>query len=198
MTADAAKPPAQPPQPAPALPAEIFATLTGDVNADMVRRVFNAGSIAINAKVRKLHLLIQSTGGFIGDGIALHNYLKNIPVEITTYNMGSIMSIAVLVYLVGKVRNVSKTATFMVHKSTAALNMPAAGPDFLKATAESLLIDDARSEAILREHVNLPLEKWRVQERGPLTITAEESVQFGLAHTITDWVLPSGTDLATI
>lgn len=186
------------PPPAPqGLPSEIYASLTGPVDADMVRRVFTAGSIAVNARVQKIHLLIQSTGGFVGDGIALYNYLRRLPMEITTYNAGNVMSIAVLVYLAGKKRNVSKAATFMIHRSTFTFSAPATS-ELLKATAEGLVIDDARSEAILREYVNMPLEKWRAQERGQLTLAAEESVQFGLAHAIDDWAPPAGAAVSTI
>jgi ATP-dependent Clp protease protease subunit len=163
----------------------------------MVRRVFSAGPVAVNSKVRKIHLLIHSTGGFVGDGIALHNYLRNLPIEITTYNAGAVSSIAVIVYLAGKVRNVSKAATFMIHKSTITSPAPATA-ELLKLTTESLMVDDARSEAILRDYVNLPLKKWRAHERGPLTLTAEESVQFGLAHAIADWAPPAGASISTI
>ncbi len=181
----------------PTIPPEIYATIAGSVDADMVRRVFQAGAIAVNARVQKLHLLIQSTGGFVGDGVALYNYLRNLPIEITTYNAGSVMSIAVLIYLAGKIRNISKAATFMVHKSVFTFSAPATA-GLLQVTAEGLLTDDARSEAILREHMNLPLEKWRTHERGPLTLTAEESVQFGLAHAIADWAPPSGGPISPI
>lgn len=190
----------QPPIPAPqapAFPPEIYATLTGLVDADMVRRVFNAGATAVNAKIQKIHLLIQSTGGFVGDGIALHNYLRNLPIEITTYNMGSVMSIAVLVYLAGNVRRASESATFMIHKSTVTLGAPSDAA-LLKVSAEGLILDDARSEAIVRALVQLPPEKWQAHERGPLTLTSAESVQFGLAHAIGDWAPPAGASVSVI
>jgi hypothetical protein len=76
------------------------------------------------------------------------------------------------------------------------INHLAAGRGF--GEGQGLMIDDARSEAILREYVNLPLEKWRTHEHWPLTLTAEESVQFGLAHAIADWVPPAGASISTI
>ncbi len=117
--------------------------------------------------------------------------------EITTYNGGTVSSIAVLVYLAGKKRHVSKAATFMIHKSTFTLGTVATA-ERLKMSAEGLLIEDARSEAILRQYVNLPQGKWQIHERGELTITSEESVQFGLSHAIADWAPPAGAALTTI
>jgi ATP-dependent Clp protease protease subunit len=43
--------------------------------------------------------LVQSTGGFVGDGIAIYNYLRNVPIEIIAYNGGMVSSIAVLVFI---------------------------------------------------------------------------------------------------
>jgi ATP-dependent Clp protease protease subunit len=176
------------------IPAEVYATLAGTVNADMTRRVFSGGSVAINSGVKTLHLLIQSTGGFVGDGIGIYNYLRSLPIELVTYNGGSVSSIAVLVYLAGKIRKVSKTATFMIHKSTFTFGTPTTA-ERLKLATDGLLVEDSRSEAILREHVNLPPEKWEIHERGELTLSAEESVKFGLAHAVADFMLPPGNKL---
>jgi len=162
----------------------------------MVARVFKAGEIAVNAKIRRLHLLIHSSGGVITDGIAIYNFLRNLPLDITTYNAGGVSSVAVLPYLAGKNRQASKAATFLIHKSAVA--PPAATAERLKLTAEYLLIEDGRSEDILREHITLPPEKWEIHSRGDLTLTAEEAVRFGLAHVVGDWVPPAGATVSTI
>jgi ATP-dependent Clp protease protease subunit len=175
-------------------PTEVYATLTGLVDGDMTRRVFAGGSVAMNAGIKKLHLLIQSTGGFVGEGIGIYNYLRALPIELVTYNGGIVSSIAVLVYLAGKVRNVSKTATFMIHKSTYSFGTPTTA-ERLKLATDGLLVEDARSEAILWQHVNLPSEKREIHERGDLTLTAEESVKFGLAHGIAGFAVPPGFNL---
>lgn len=158
----------------------------------MVRRVFLAGALAVNNKVTRIHLLIQSTGGFVGDGIGLYNYLRGLPIEFVTYNGGTVSSIAVMIYLAGKIRNASKTATFMLHRSTGGAAAPA---DRLKLVTKSLLIDDDRSDAILREHINLSAERWQEIERGELVLTAEESTQVGLAHAVKDFVVPPDRQL---
>lgn len=185
------------PQP-PTIPPVIYATLTGIVDASMVQRVFAAGAPIVNSKVKTVHLLIQSTGGGIGDGIALYNYLRNLPIELVTYNVGQVSSIAVLIYLSGKRRLVNKSATFMLHKSTMTLITPAP-VEQLQRAAQGLSIEDARSEAILHEHLPaLPPELWERHERGELTLTAEESVTFGLAHELGDFAPPAGSSLSTV
>jgi ATP-dependent Clp protease protease subunit len=175
----------------------VYATLTGLVDAQMTQRGFTNGAIAVNNGVKQLHLLIQSTGGTVGEGVGIYNYLRNLPLEVTTYNGGNVLSIAVIVYLAGKTRKTSETAAFMIHKSAFTFNAPATA-ERLKIGAEGLVVEDARSEAVLRRHITLPDEKWRIHERGDLYLTAEEAVKFGLAHSVGDFAPPPGSKLFTI
>ena len=163
----------------------------------MVQKVLASGGQAVTGGVKRLHLMLHSTGGGVADGILLHNYLRNLPLELITYNGGSVASIAVLIYLAGKVRKVSKSATFMVHKSTQSLNIPAT-VEQLKQSVDALQVEDSRSEAILREYVHLSPEQWQVHERGALTLTAEESVKVGLAHEMADFTPPAGGPLVNL
>lgn len=188
------------PQPAssaqPQVPEEIYVTLTGGIDAGIVQRVFNAGAVVTTGKVKRVHLLIHSTGGVISDGIALYNYLRRLPIELTTYCAGCIASAAVLVYLAGKTRKTSNGGIFVLHK--AQIVPASATAEGMRLASDSLLIEDARNESILREHVNLPQEKWEIQARGNLVVTAQEAVQFGLAHAIGDWAPPFGANVTSL
>ena len=55
-------------------------TLSGDVNSDMVRRVFNAVADMTEDKLTTAHILIQSNGGYVSDGICLYNFLSKLPI----------------------------------------------------------------------------------------------------------------------
>lgn len=58
---------------------EIYATLAGRVNDAMVQKIFTQAANAVSNGVQTLHLMMQSTGGIINDGIALYNYLRTLP-----------------------------------------------------------------------------------------------------------------------
>lgn len=96
-----------------------YYTLAGDVNSEMVQRVFDAAARMSTDAVTTAHRLLQSHGGFIGDGICLYHDLANLPVRFITYNAGAVASIAVTVFLAGQQRRASPTARFMLHKSHA-------------------------------------------------------------------------------
>jgi len=59
------------PQNAPMAPAEAYAVFSDNINQDSVKRVFNGLAGAMANKIAHVHLLFQSSGGFVGDGICL-------------------------------------------------------------------------------------------------------------------------------
>ncbi|MES2077542.1 MAG: ATP-dependent Clp protease proteolytic subunit [Pseudomonadota bacterium] len=172
-------------------------TLSGDVNSDMVRRVFDAVADMSEDRVETAHILIQSNGGYVSDGICLYNYLSRLPLKVVTYNAGAVASIAVILYLAGKQRYASDTARFMVHKSHASAPH-GARPDALRIIVEGLQADDARTEQILREHVQLSEEHWRVHAYSDLHPTAAEALEVGLIDAVKDFAPPKGMRVTNI
>lgn len=179
------------------IPEEIWCTLAGPVDQAMVQRVFNSFAHAIREEVKTVHLLLQSSGGFVSDGIALYNYLSNLPIRIIAYNPGGVSSIAVVIFLAAEKRIASDTATFMIHKTHAS---PQAGTTAttLNAIANSLNIDNDRVEIILHRHITMPEEKWSLHQHSDLTITIEEAMRFDLIHEIGNFSPPSGPSLYNI
>lgn len=179
------------------MPPEVYATLSGPVDPLMFQRVCNCFGNLVTGRVSHVHLLLQSIGGGVSDGVCLYNYLKSLPLQITTYNAGDVASIAVLVFLAGKHRKASNTAAFLIHRTTNVVNAPAPG-DALKTIGESVLQDDARTEAILRSHLKIPPEKWAIIERVGLRISALDALELGLIHEIQDFAPPFGSRLFNI
>ncbi|MET0267522.1 MAG: ATP-dependent Clp protease proteolytic subunit [Duganella sp.] len=172
-------------------------TLSGDVNSDMVRRVFDAVADMTEDRISTAHILIQSNGGYVSDGICLYNYLSKLPIKIVTYNAGAVASIAVVLFLAGEERHASDTARFMVHKSHASAPH-GARPDALRIIVEGLQADDARTEQILREHVQLSEEHWRTHAYSDLHLTAADARDVGMINSIKDFIPPRGQRVANI
>ena len=168
-----------------------YFTLSGDVNSEMVRRVFDAiGKMTANG-TRTAHLLLQSNGGYVSDGICLYNMMTHAPIEFVMYNCGAVASIAVTLYLAGQQRVASDTARFMIHKSHATAPQ-GARPDALKIIADGLMADDRRTETILRRHIRLTDEMWQVHAYSDLHLAATEALGTGLIHRIGEFAPPAG------
>src|SRR5258707_11878177 len=78
--------------PAPA--SNMYAVFSGEINQDSTRRFFKAVSTATAKNVRHLHVLVESYGGFVGDGICLYNFFKSLPVDFPLFNLFAVQSIS--------------------------------------------------------------------------------------------------------
>ena len=60
-------------------------------------------------------ILISSPGGAVFHGLSAYNYLKGLPVSITTHNFGSVDSIGVVLFCGGARRLSVPQARFLLH-----------------------------------------------------------------------------------
>jgi ATP-dependent Clp protease protease subunit len=178
-------------QPQPQAPTTIYATFSGTIDQMSLPRLFAAFNLAVNNKVENVHLLFQSTGGMIADGISLYNYLNALPINLFMYNTGSVQSVAVIAYLAGTVKYVSRHANFMIHKShlLAPENANAARYGDL---VEYLSAEDARLETILKDETSIPADKWALHASQNVHFTAQEAVDYDIADQIKEFVIPAG------
>jgi len=176
---------------------EAWFTLSGDVNSDMVHRVFEAVGHMTEDGIETAHVLVQSNGGYVSDGLCLYNFMSKSPIEFVMYNGGAVASIAVIMYLSGRRRYASDTARFMVHKSHASAPH-GARPDALRIIVEGLQADDARTEQILRNHVQLTDEHWHIHAYSDLHLTAGEAEAVGLVDAVRDFAPPKGRRITNI
>ena len=180
----------------PGLPSEVYAVFCDGINEQSVKRIFNGLTTAMAQKVQRVHLLFQSNGGFVGDGIALYNFFKTLPVDLTIYNVGQVSSVAVVAYLGAKRRKTGAHTMFMVHR-TKSSGQPATAIQ-LKGTAKSLTIDDARIEAILAEHITLLKGEWSDLDEHDFYFSGEEAVKMGIAHEVGEFAPPPGTQIYNV
>jgi ATP-dependent Clp protease protease subunit len=145
---------------------EVYAAFCDNINQSSVQRIFQNLAVASNPanNIKHVHLLFQSAGGYVGDGICLYNFFRSLPIECTIYNTGSVQSIAVLAFLGVKNRKTSAHAVFTLHRSTMGPQPTTAGG--LEALAKSLALEDARTEPILREHIRMSDDRWAIWKNG--------------------------------
>jgi ATP-dependent Clp protease, protease subunit len=181
---------------APQLPETVYGVFCGGIEQATAQKILNTLAIAMGGKVKHVHLLFQTAGGYVGDGVFLHNFFRSIPIELTLYNAGQISSAGVTAYLGAKTRKTSKSATFMLHRC---INSPQfATATKLQRVAETLVLDDARTDEILRGHVKLPPELWDELKYHDVYLSGEEAVNFGLSDGIAEFAPPAGVAVFNI
>ncbi len=100
---------------------------------------------------------------------------------------------AVIAFLGAKKRKASASATFMLHRTTGTVQATPAGG--LHAFAYGVELDDRRTEAILREHIELIADQWLKLDKGEVFLSAEDALTARIIHEIGDFSPPPGTQI---
>ncbi len=88
-----------------------------DVINDKTVKILMAicSDVIVQHKPDILYFLFASGGGGVTPGIALHNFLRSLPVKVVMHNMGIIDSIATVIFLAGEERFASPHSSFLFH-----------------------------------------------------------------------------------
>ena len=182
-----------PPANQPSAPSDVYAVFCGDINQANAQKIVNSLTAAMGMKVKHVHALFQTAGGYVGDGVFLYNFFRTIPIELTLYNCGQISSAGVVAYLGARNRKTTRSATFMLHKSTNSPQFATASQ--LHHLGKNLILDDERTEDIVRSHVNLPVELWDALKHHDIYLSGKEAAECGLANAIEEFSPPAGTQV---
>jgi ATP-dependent protease ClpP protease subunit len=172
---------------------KLYGIFAGTIDQLAVQRLANIICVASQQGVTQIHLIFQTTGGIVGDGICLYNIFQEAPMDIHLYNVGNVASIGVIAYLGADFRKTTKNAAFMIHKVT--FSPQAATVDRLQSAANAAALDDKRIEGILQTHIDLPNEKWDIHKVSDLWLSAEDAIQARLAESIEDFCPPYGEQI---
>lgn len=168
----------------------VFFTFAGVLDQAATGRLFSAYAITSQQKVSKIHLLLQTTGGAVSEGVALYNFIRHFPIPTSIYNAGSVQSAGVLVFCGAANRYASAHATFLIHKTFLG-GVTTAHSGTLYGLADSIALDDERSLAILRDHVKLPDESWVAhQSNRDVSFGAKQALEYGLVEEIREFTPP--------
>jgi ATP-dependent protease ClpP protease subunit len=173
---------------------ERYGTFVGTIDQASASRLAHWLDGAAFDHSTHVHLAFQSSGGLVADGVFLYDLIRSYPVPLTIYNMGTVSSIAAIAYLGAKHRHVSKNATFMLHRTTFIFPTPPGAAE-LQRRAQTLVIDDQRTERILRAHLRPEWDRWNDLNSNDVWFTADEAVAAGMADAVADFSPPQGTEL---
>lgn len=107
------------PQPIPMQPQKrdtVYINLFGEINPQKVGQVMNVCTAVIGQYSPKtLYFIFSSNGGDVSSGITLYNFLKSLPVKAVMHNIGSIDSIATVIFVAGAERYAVENSSFLFH-----------------------------------------------------------------------------------
>ncbi|WP_406672250.1 ATP-dependent Clp protease proteolytic subunit [Natronospira sp.] len=86
------------------------------INEQKAKSLMQASSeILAQTKASKMHFLFSSQGGSVDAGVVLYNFFRALPVPMVMHNIGSIDSIANVIFLAADERYANANSTFLYH-----------------------------------------------------------------------------------
>lgn len=173
-----------------------YMTYCGLIDSDGVTRIALALNAAVNEQFDGVYLCLSTLGGYVGDGIYLFNHIRSLPVPVTIHNTGTVASIGATLFTASDDRRCSPNAVFMMHP----VSFPADGKsaERVEAALAAINSDESRTEGILRARAALPEDILLKRRFTDIYITAQQALEYGLAHTVEDFVLPPGNKIFQI
>ncbi len=148
---------------------------------------------------KKMGLLISTPGGDVFHGLSAYNYLKGIPIEITTHNFGSADSIGVVLFCAGSKRLSVPHARFLLHGVMC--NFP--GPisleeKQLEERLKGLQIDMGNIARIIADTVKKDKQQILIDMLNRTTLYPEQAIEYGLVHEIKSELFEPGAEVISI
>jgi len=178
---------------------EAYIRLFAPIGPDTTDKLFKILDQKINNSVNKIHLLISSPGGSVFHGLSIYNYLKGAPIEVDTYNFGSVDSIGVIIFCAGKKRYSVPHARFLIHGVRFNINGNVAFDEKeLEKHYKSLKIDQRNIAKVIADTCGKEIKEIENKMNDRTTLNPEEAKEYGLVHEIKSILFPQGADLSVI
>jgi len=153
----------------------------------------------IKEKCGKLHLMISSPGGSVFHGLSLYNFLKGAPIEIDTYNFGSVDSIGVIIFCSGKKRYSVPHARFLIHGVRFNITGNASFDEKqIDEHLKSLKIDQHNIARVIADTTGKAAHKIEEDMNNRTTLNPTEAKDYGLIHEVKSELFPIDADLSVI
>jgi len=153
----------------------------------------------IREKVDKVHLLISSPGGSVFHGLSLYNFLKGSPIEVDTYNFGSVDSIGVVIFCAGTKRYSVPHARFLIHGVRFNFSGNASFDEKqIEEHLKSVKIDQSNIARVIADNTGKPTHKIEEDMMNRTTLNPNEAKDYGLVHEIKSALFPLEADLSVI
>ncbi len=155
--------------------------------------------IIVNVKPKELYFLFSSNGGSVDAGITLYNFLRSLSVDITMHNMGSIDSIATIIFLAGNKRYACQHSAFLFHgvefkfQNNSSLNNVQ-----LNELLSRIKTDQQKISGVLTERTKLTVEDIKTLFVQGESKDPSFAISKGIINEIRQAVIPNGAPSITV
>jgi ATP-dependent protease ClpP protease subunit len=170
--------------------------------APVIDVTINALMSAIDQKMKQgiteFIVLISSPGGSVFHGLSAYNYLKGLPVSITTHNFGSVDSIGVVLFCAGRRRLSVPQARFLLHGVSLTFQNAHLEEPQLEESLKGLKIDIENIAKVVAANTGKTQDEITKAMLERTTLNPEEARSWGLIHEIKSELFETGSEIISI
>ncbi len=170
--------------------------------APVIDVTINALMDAIDKKMKEginqFIILISSPGGSVLHGLSAYNYLKGLPVTITTHNFGSVDSIGVVLFCGGSKRLSVPQARFLLHGVSARFQNESLEEKQLEERLKGLKIDIENIAKVIAANTGKTVEDVTQAILERTILNPDEAMTWGLVHEIKSELFEGGSEVISI
>ena len=153
----------------------------------------------LNDKYERLNLLLSSPGGSVFHGLSVYNFLKGAPIEVYTYNFGSVDSIGVVMYCSGSKRFCVPHARFLIHGVKLTFQGQMILDEFqLHEHLKSVQIDQKNIARVIADNTGKGADVIEKDMHDRKTLNPNEAKDYGLVTEIKSQLFPADAEFMSI
>jgi len=163
-----------------------------------INALMNAIDQKMKQGVSQFIILISSPGGSVIHGLSAYNYLKGLPVTITTHNFGSVDSIGVVLFCGGSKRLSVPQARFLLHGVSAGFRNERLEEKQLEERLKGLKIDIENIAKVIAANTGKTVEDVTQAILERTILNPDEAKAWGLVHEIKSELFEAGAEVISI
>lgn len=148
--------------------------------------------------VTQFILLISSPGGNVLQGLSAYNYLKGLPITITTHNFGSVDSIGVVLFCGGSKRLSVPQARFLLHGVSAGFQNERLEEKQLEERLKGLKIDLENIAKVIAANTGKTVQDVTNAMLERTTLNPDEAKAWGLVQEVKSELFEAGSEVISI
>lgn len=172
--------------------------LNGPINNSTINSLMNIIDSKMQEGVRDFVLLLSSHGGDTAAGLTGYNYLKGLPVKITTCNIGTVSSIATILYCTGKQRISVPYTKFLVHEPYWTFQQSSLDEGEIDEILKRLTLYKQNIAKVIAVNTGKTIPEVLSIMRQRTTFTPDEAVTWGLVHEINSELFDEYSEVISI
>ncbi|MGI0045964.1 MAG: ATP-dependent Clp protease proteolytic subunit [Nitrosotalea sp.] len=176
----------------------VIIRLNGQINNPSINLLMTTIDNKMKEGVRDFVLLLSSHGGDTAAGLTGYNYLKGLPVKITTCNIGTVSSIAVVLYCAGNRRISVPHAKFLIHEPYWSFKESNLDECEIDEISKRLSIYKQNVAKVIAKSTGKTVLEVLESMHQRTTFTPEEALSWGLTHEINSELFEEHSEVISI